>query len=138
MLSSHSLPSQIAGKPVRISCQKMCWYELTVQCSGASTGIGEWPSSWGFGCYVCASGHKDYYWQNQGSICFGVGKFLSKAWTSFPLPKKATKKIGKSIRNGVSLLKRMFSQLLHCSFFPVDSCRAWWFCSQIIQNLKDP
>ena len=112
MLSCHSLANQIAGKPIRISCHKItCWYELTMQFCGASTGMVEWPSSWGIGCYVCASRNNGCHRQNQGSIYFGVGKLLSKNLNSLPPPKKKKrKKIGKSIKNGVSLMKRMFSR----------------------------
>ena len=46
ILLSHFLATQIAGKPVRISCQiLMCWYKLTVQFCGSSTYMVEWPSS---------------------------------------------------------------------------------------------
>ena len=37
--------NQSAGKSVHISFHMMCWYELTVQFFGASTGRVEWPSS---------------------------------------------------------------------------------------------
>ena len=46
MLLSHFLANQIAGKPLRISCDIiMCWYELTAQSCGSSTCMVEWPSS---------------------------------------------------------------------------------------------
>ena len=46
MLLSHFLANQIAEKQsVLVARLIMCWYELTVQFCGSSTGMVEWPSS---------------------------------------------------------------------------------------------
>ena len=110
MLLSHFLANQIARKPVRINCHIiMCWYEWTVQGCGSSNCMVELSSSWSSGVLCLCFQAQSPLPEKPGSYLLLSGEASLKR-PELPPPPPRKKVIGKRNKNGVSLMRRLFSR----------------------------
>ena len=102
ILLSHFLANQIAGKPVHISCHViMCWYELAVQFLGPAL---PWLNGPVLPGSKPTTGKPELYQLSNGEASPQRPELLPPP----PPPTPKRRKIGKLLKNGVSLMKRLF------------------------------